>query len=134
MANKREQDIDLDITRFEYGDAGRPQRAVLTICTEKGYDGGLRSEATVYWVGNHCRSNMMTIGGSAGGDFRKNLKRTERTVKATQKNIDAQHAEVFTAEVVAALTEAAKAHYAGYVAAGVDGMKNTYPQPVAAAL
>ncbi len=75
---------------------------------------------------------MITLGGSEGGDYEKRLKVSERTVKATQKAIDRQHAEVFTPEVVAQLSGYAKLHYARYVRAGVDGMKNTYPAVAAA--
>lgn len=37
MANKKSEDIDLDITRLEYGDTDRPQHTVLTIETSKYY-------------------------------------------------------------------------------------------------
>ena len=43
-----------------------------------------------------------------------------------------EHASVFTAEVIAGLVTDAKAHYAAYVEAGVDGMHNTYPTVVTA--
>ncbi len=127
MSQKQTQDIELGIVRLEYGDSARPQRAVLTIETSKYYNGGLISDAHVYWVGNSCRSNMMSIGGDDSvGDYSKRLNVSPRTVKATQKAIDKQHAEVFTAEAVAGLVQGANEHYARYVRAGVDGMKNTY--------
>ncbi len=129
MAQDRQQDIDLEITRFEYGDPTRPQRAVLTISTDKASSGGLLSSATVFWRHSHGRVHL--FGAAGGGDFSKTLARTPR-VRATQKVIDMQHAAVFTAEVVADLLVAAKAHYAEYLRAGVDGFHNTYPQPVAA--
>ena len=129
MANKQTQDIDLGITRLEYGDAARPQRGVLTICTGKYYNSGLISDATVYWVGNHSRQNCVSLG-TDGGDYGKRLKVSEKTVKATQRNIDKQHAEVFTVTTIADLTEAAKLHYARFVRAGIDGFKNTYPTAV----
>ncbi len=133
MSQKQMQDIELGIVRLEYGDAARPQRAVLTIETSKYYNGGLISDATVYWVGRNCRSNMITLGGTdSEGDYGERLKVSERTVKATQKAIDRQHAEVFTPEVVAQLMGYAKLHYARYVSAGVDGMKNTYPAEIQA--
>lgn len=126
MANKQRQDIDLGILRYEYGDESRKQNAVITIETGKYYNGGLISDATVYWVGNNCRQNLITFGES-GGDYGKRLKISDKTVKATQKAIDKQHAEVFTPETVAGLVEAAKLHYAAVVLAGVDGFKNVYP-------
>ncbi len=131
MSQKQMQDIELGIVRLEYGDAARPQRAVLTIETRKHYNGGLISDAHVYWVGNSCRSNMMSIGGDDSvGDYSKRLSVSPRTVKATQRAIDKQHADVFTTFAIAGLVEAAKAHYARYVRAGVDGMKNTYPAEI----
>lgn len=126
MAKEQQSDIDLGITRFEYGDTERPQRAVLTVSTSKYYNGGLISNATVYWVGDHSRQNMMCLGDPSGGDYTNRLKVSARTVKATQKAIDTQHAEVFTAEAIARLTQAAKDHYARFVRAGIDGFKNTY--------
>lgn len=130
MANAQKQDIDLGITRFEYGEASRERRAVLQIETSKYYNGGLISDAGVYWVGDHSRQNCMSLGGD-GGDYGKRLKISAKTVKATQRNIDAQHAEVFTSEAIERLTQAAKDHYAAVVRAGVDGFKNTYPEAVA---
>ncbi len=109
MANNQEQDIELGLNRLEYGDHGRSQRAVMTISTGKGYNGGLRSSVTVSWCGDGFRQHAFGMGGG-GGDFSKALKTSER-VKATQKALDKQHAEVFTPEVIAQLTEAAKAHY-----------------------
>jgi len=132
MANKRTQDIELGITRFEYGDLERPQRAVLVLDTHKHYNGGLVSTASVYWSGKHSRSQMVALFAGAGGDYNTQLRRGDRTAKATQRNIDRQHAEVFTSAVVESLTVAAKDHYAVAVKAGVDGMRNTYPAAVAA--
>lgn len=110
MAKDQEQDIELGIVRFEYGDQARPRRAVLTINTGKSYNGGLSSTCTVFWVGGHSRQTAMGLG-SGLGDFSKRMYMSERTVKATQKAIDKQHAEVFTPEVLAGLTQAAKDHY-----------------------
>jgi hypothetical protein len=132
MATDQRQDIKLDITRIEYGMAGRAQEAVLEIRTGKGYSGGVRSDCSVFWHGNHSRCQMLGLGGP-GGDYGKKLKQSELTIKATQKAIDKQHAEVFTPDVIAGLVEAAKAHYAKYVADGVDGFKNTYLKPEAQA-
>lgn len=129
MAETTKQDIELGITRLEYGDAERPQRAVLQIETSKYYNGGLISDASVYWIGRNCRQQMIGLGGS-GGDYSKRLIVSERTVRATKGNIAKQHAAAFTPEVVAGLTQAAKDHYAAAVRAGVDGMHNTYPEAV----
>lgn len=128
MAKSQSQDIDLGITRYEYGDVARKQVAVLQIQTRKYYNGGLISDATVYWVGNHSRQNCIALGGD-GGDYGKRLKISARDVKATQKAIDRQHAEVFTPEAIAQLVEYAKLHYAAVVRAGVDGFRNTYASP-----
>lgn len=65
--------------------------------------------------------------GTHGGDYNHRIKISARDVKATQKAIDRQHAEVFTAVAIAQLTEYAKAHYASALRAGVDGFHNTYP-------
>lgn len=126
MAVERRQDIDLGIVRYEYGDAARAQRAVLTIDTGKYYNGGLISSAVVYWVGTHSRQNCVGLGGD-GGDYWKRLLVSAKGVRATQKNIDGQHQQAFTPEVIAGLVTAAKAHYAAAVKAGVDGFHNTYP-------
>jgi hypothetical protein len=126
MANSQKQDIELGITRFEYGDMARKQVAVLEIETSKYCNGGIVSDVTVYWVGNHSRQTCMSLGGG-GGDYGKTLKRSSREVKATQKAIDRQHAEIFTTEAVAQLVEYAKLHYASAIRAGVDGFNNTYP-------
>lgn len=127
MATSQTKDIGLGIIRYEYGEADRPQCAVLEIETSKYYNGGLISTASVYWVGENCRQQMMSLGGDTDGDYSKRIKVSAKTVKATQKAIDAQHAEVFTPEAIAQLAEYAKLHYAAVVNAGVDGFKNTYP-------
>lgn len=124
MANAQKQDIDLGITRFEYGESARPQRAVLQIETSKYYNGGLISDASVYWIGNRSRQSCLSLGGD-GGDYGKRLLISDK--KATQGNIDRQHKEVFTPEVVAKLVQAATERYASAVKAGIDGFKNTYP-------
>jgi hypothetical protein len=112
MADDRKQDIELGLTRpsTTYEDE---RRAVLTIDTGKSYNGGIRSTATVFWCNGRSRSHAFGIGNTASGDWSKQLKQTERTVKATQKAIDRQHAEVFTAEVIADLAAKAKTYYEG---------------------
>lgn len=129
MAKEKTQDIDLGIVRFEYGDAASPQRAVLTIETDKAYRGGIQSNAKVMWHGAQARSHMFGLG-SDGGDFSTRVHITAGTVRATQKAIDVQHATVFTAARIAELIEAAKAHYADVVQAGIDGFKHTYQTEV----
>lgn len=126
MAISRKQDIQLGIVRCEYGDLNRKRFAVLEIETGKYYNGGLISDANVYWVGDHSRQSCLSLGGK-DSDYNKRLKISAKTVKATQKAIDTQHAEVFTAEAVADLVKYAKLHYARVVREGRDGMGNTYP-------
>lgn len=122
MATKRTQEIDLGLTRREYADDPKStRRAVLEIETSKAYNGGVESDATVYWHGDHSRQHSFGLAG--GGDFSKRLKR-DTTVKATQKAIDTQYAQVFTADVLAALMAEAKEYYAG--AAGVV-VEEAYP-------
>lgn len=131
MAEKKEQKIELGFTRLEYGDPARPQRAVLELSTDKHYDGGLVSRASVYWHSDHSRSQLIALGGS-GGDYSHRPSRTDRSVRATQKAIDKLHADVFTPDVIQMLTAEAKAHYAAVVEAGNDDMRNTYLKPEAA--
>ena len=97
MANAVRQRIELDITKH-----GR--RAILTIKTDKGYRGGVRSGATVAWSDGQFESHLLY------GDFDTCQKTTQG--RATQKAIDTQHAAVFTPDVVAALVVEAKAFYA----------------------
>ena len=125
MAQDKRQDIDLGIIRYEYGEDTRERHAVLEIRTSKYYNGGLISDATVYWVGDRGRQNCMNLGGD-GGDYSNRLFVTGKSVRATQKEIDAQHARVFTREAIATLVTGAKAHYAAVVKAGFDGFHNTY--------
>lgn len=127
MAENKTQEIELGITRMEYDDPERPQRAVLELQTAKHYDGGLVSRASVYWHGKHSRSHAIGVGNSTTGDYSRRPARTDTGVRATQKNIDTRHAEIFTPEVVETITAEAKAHYAAVVEAGIDGFKNTYP-------
>lgn len=130
MATSQRQDIELGIMRYEYGDSDRKQVAVLQIQTTKHYNGGLISDASVYWVGKNSRSQLMSLG-AGGGDYSKRVKVSGREVKATQKAIDKQHAEVFTAELLAQMTDEARLYYAAVVLAGHDGFHNTYPAAVA---
>jgi hypothetical protein len=129
MAKEQEQDIELGITRLQYGEQDRPQRAVLNICTRKHYNGGISSIAMVVWIGHHTRSHAFGL--ASGGDYECRLGRSAQTVKATQKAIDAQHAAIFTPDLIERLVEGAKAHYAQFVSSGIDGYKNRYFAEVA---
>lgn len=117
MATEKRDEINLGFTRLEYNDPERPQHAVLELSTDKHYDGGLVSRASVYWHGKTMRSQAIAVGGGPGGDYSRRSVRTDRGVRATQKNIDARHAEVFPPEVVEAITAEAKAYYAEAYAA-----------------
>lgn len=109
MAHDQKQEIDLGITRLEYDDPARPQRATLTLTTSKHSSGGLSSEATVFWIGFHSRQHAYGLAG--GGDFIKRLL-INKAARATQSNIDRQHSQVFTPSVIEELTNAAKQYYA----------------------
>lgn len=120
MASKQTQDINLNLTRNEWGKPdGKLQSAVLTIETDKHYNGGLDATATVFWFGDHSRSHAFGLGG--GGDFSKTLA-VNKTARATQKAIDTLHAQTFTPEVIASLTAEAIAYY-------VDGKDSTSGKP-----
>lgn len=56
------RNIELGITRLEWGDADRPQRAVLELSTHKLFSGGLISSASVYWHGATSRCQMIGLG------------------------------------------------------------------------
>lgn len=127
MASSQRRDIDLGITRFERGDNAAKKVAVLQIETRKHYNGGLISDASVFWVGDYSRSQLLSFGAD-GGDYSKRLKVSSKA-KATQKAIDSQHAEVFTDVAVDALVDDAKGYYAVGIRAGKDSMGNTYEIP-----
>lgn len=91
---------------------GRPQVARLKLYTHKPFSGGLASSANVEFVG----AGFVTF--EMFGDFSARLLHVQGA-RATQKAIDAQHAKVFTPEVVAKLQEKVKAHYAAKDAAKV---------------
>ncbi len=130
MANAQKQDIALGITRYEYGEPARKRVAVLQIETRKYYDKGLISDASVYWVGEHSRQRTVSLGGDERGDYDRRLKVSGRDMRATQRAIDKQHAEVFTPDIVAGLVAGAKLHYATAISAGVDGFHNVYTREV----
>lgn len=110
MAQDKTLHIELGRTRPDYGN--RTKTAQLTLETRKHYNGGLVSSARVDWVGLNSVSHAFSIGGpDNSGDFSKDLSRSERTVKATQKAIDTQHARVFTPEVINEMVTQAKEYY-----------------------
>lgn len=107
MATERKHEINLGLSRTE---SGRRQVAHLVLVTRRHYNGGIISDAKVFWVEDRCRSHALSLGDDIG-DFSEQLKVAD-SVRATQKSIDTQHAEVFTSETIEQLTAAARAHYA----------------------
>jgi F0F1-type ATP synthase gamma subunit len=105
MARHVGSEIELGITRQE-GRMG-PERAVLVMNTDRGTYGGVHSGAMVQWVNeaNEYRCHTLVTDYCA--------KVAVSMARATQRNIDRQHAQAFSEETVAKLVEAAKAHYAG---------------------
>ena len=99
MANGVKQRIELGITNSE----GR--KGILTLRTDKGYRGGVRSDGHVTWSDGRFESCTLLQ------DFSM-VARLNPTARATQKAIDAQHAAVFTPDVVEAITAEAKGFYA----------------------
>ncbi len=106
MAQPQLLKIDLKLTRQNSG--GETERAHLYLETGKHYDGGVCSDATLYWHG--ANSIYRSVGLGTGGDFKRRVE-FDRSARATQKVIDAQHTRNFSAEAVDALTSAALAHY-----------------------
>jgi len=105
MAKEARREIDLEITRNE----GRgEEKAILTLTTDKGMHGGIRSSATVGWLSPDKLFRSHTF----VKDYAV-LVSSKPAQRVTQKAIDYQHGEVFTDGVVKALVTAAKAHYAG---------------------
>jgi hypothetical protein len=107
MAESRTIKIDLGLTQAEDGSTITAQ---LELETRKHSSGGITSNATVFWVGNHMKRHAFSLG-SGRGDFEAKVA-ADRNAKATQKAIDYQHHNAFTPQRIAELTEAAKAHYA----------------------
>jgi hypothetical protein len=107
MAESKKTIIALGITRLDY--SKRETSAELTLETRKNiFRKGIESSSRVDWVGNGFRTHSMGIGG--GGDFSASLL-LDQTKTATQKAIDRQHAEVFTAEKIQELTAKAQQYY-----------------------
>lgn len=104
MAYQRTTTISLNVSGM---DAGTPVVAHLILTTDRASKGGIESLAIVEWRGGVCA--VRAFGRGDSGDFYRTVHQTDRMVRATQKRIDTQHAEVFTPEVVKELQEAAKA-------------------------
>ncbi len=107
MAADKSEVIELGLTRTD--SSGEVQTAILVLETEKALRGGLKSSATVFWRGSHCRQHAFGLGG--GGDYSKTLLQSPG-VRATQKAIDTQHARVFTDELRADLATESRKWYA----------------------
>jgi hypothetical protein len=106
MAQEKKQVIDLGLTR--QASNREMEKAIMELRTDKGFRGGLRSSATVFWTNGTWKSCELF------GDFSKTVMQNPN-VRATQKAIDTQHAQVFTPAAIAALTAEALAHYAAEV-------------------
>ncbi len=100
MATEPKYDIELGFTKQ---DMGQTYNAVLQVWTYK-YEGRIVSSVQVFWVGDQSRMTELF------GDFDKTVLTTKQ--RGTQKAIDRQHAEAFTADKVAELVQAAKDHTA----------------------
>jgi len=86
MANDANTTISLPLTKKDYD--GTTKTAQLDLRTYRASNGQLLSQAHVSWVGGGFQTTEIF------GDFSKVYART--AARGTQKNIDAQHAEVFT--------------------------------------
>lgn len=80
-------------------------RAVLKLVTSKAYNGGLASFASIEFHGDRFVTCELF------GDFSVRLL-YNRAARATQKAIDAQHAQAFTPERIADLKAKLAAYYA----------------------
>jgi hypothetical protein len=105
MAQDKETKINLGITKM---DLGEELQAELVLKTAKHYNCGLKSSATVFWVGFHRRQHAFGLAG--GGDFSETILITKNT-RATQKAIDSQHTFAFNQNTIEALTQRAKDYY-----------------------
>ncbi len=107
MAAEKSEVIELGLTRTD--DTGKVRKAILVLKTDKYLRGGLKSSATVFWEGFNSRQHAYGLGG--GGDYSKTLLQSPG-VRATQKAIDIQHAQVFTDESRSDLTTDSRQWYA----------------------
>jgi len=108
MAEDRKITIDLQLTKNDF--RGRTQRAELHLETKKqNFGGGIVSTAYVFWVQPGSQEHAYGFG--VCGDFSSRLFH-DKTARATQSKIDAQHARIFTPETVENFTHSARQHYA----------------------
>ncbi len=107
MAAEKSEVVELGLTRTD--STGEVRKAILVLETDKDLRGCLKSKATVFWEGFHSRQHAFGLGG--GGDYSKALLQSP-CVRATQKAIDTQHAQVFTDELRADLTTESRKWYA----------------------
>jgi hypothetical protein len=107
MATEKSEVIELGLTRTD--GTSEVKKAILVLETDKDLRGGLKSSATVFWKGFHSRQHAFGLG--SGGDYSKTLLRSPG-MRATQKAIDTQHAQVFTDELRADLTTESRQWYA----------------------
>jgi hypothetical protein len=106
MANKVVRDIPMP----EFNRIGElhkePETAILHLITYRPYEGGVYSAVHVHYV---TPSGAITM--TLFQDYSRKLE-YNKDLRATQKNIDNQHARLFTPEVIEALKADARAHYA----------------------
>jgi hypothetical protein len=107
MAAEKSEVIELGLTRTD--STGEVRTAILVLKTDKDLRGGLKSSATVFWEGFHSRQHAFGLG--RGGDYSKTLLQSPG-IRATQKAIATQHAQVFTDELRADLTTESRQWYA----------------------
>lgn len=108
MATEAATNIELGLTRNEFGET---RRAVLVLRTDKhSFKKGMKSDAYVWWICGTGKQHAFGLA-SGTGDYEKELQFTQ-LARVTQKAIEAQHAEVFTSEIVESLINQAKNWYA----------------------
>lgn len=107
MAQDIKERIELGMERKDFSE--RREVAKLTLETYKNLDGGILSRSDVSWF--YGTGYVHAFGCAESGDWSKRVL-LDRNARATQKNIDAQHARVFTPEVRAQLEADARAWYA----------------------
>lgn len=91
------------------GDLGRASRGSLELETGKHYSGGIRSHYTVFHIGECMKQHQFSLSRVGKGDASGTVKTVPGI--ATQRKIDAQHADVFTPEVIEEIRLKALAHY-----------------------
>jgi hypothetical protein len=108
MAQQRKDIIELGMTKQ---DMGLEYVAKLEMETSKHYSGGISSGATVFWHGEHSRQHAMGLSSGDCGDY-SHRGFINKTSRATQGNIDKQHAVIFTPGMRAQIEAEARAWYA----------------------